>query len=57
MTTDLLLGSLVLSLLHAAIPNHWLPIVAIGKRAGWSAAEKLRVLPFGQAALTRSARC
>ncbi|MDO8367068.1 MAG: hypothetical protein Q7T20_09740 [Saprospiraceae bacterium] len=43
MTTDLLLGSLALSLLHAAIPNHWLPIVAIGKRAGWTAAKASRI--------------
>lgn len=43
MTTDLLLGSLALSLLHAAIPNHWLPIVAIGKRANWSAAKASRI--------------
>lgn len=43
MTTDLLFGSLALSLLHAAIPNHWLPIVAIGKRAGWTAAKTTRI--------------
>lgn len=43
MTTDLLFGSLALSLLHAAIPNHWLPIVAIGKKAGWSAAKASRI--------------
>lgn len=43
MTTDLLLGSLALSLLHAAIPNHWLPIVAIGKRGGWTAAKTTRI--------------
>lgn len=43
MTPDLLFGSLALSLLHAAIPNHWLPIVAIGKRAGWTAAKASRI--------------
>ena len=43
MTTDLLFGSLALSLLHAAIPNHWLPIVAIGKKAGWTAAKASRI--------------
>lgn len=43
MTTDLLLGSLALSLLHAAIPNHWLPIVAIGKRLGWTARKASRI--------------
>ena len=43
MTTDLLFGSLALSLLHAAIPNHWLPIVAIGKKAGWTAGKASRI--------------
>lgn len=43
MTSDLLFGSLALSLLHAAIPNHWLPIVAIGKQSGWSAAKTSRI--------------
>ncbi len=54
MTTDLLLGSLVLSLLHAAIPNHWLPIVAIGKRLGWSArkASRITLLAGGAHALS-----
>lgn len=36
-------GSLVISLLHAIIPNHWLPVVAIGKKEGWSLAETSRV--------------
>jgi putative Mn2+ efflux pump MntP len=43
MTTDLLFGSLALSLLHAAIPNHWLPIIAIGKRVGWTGRKTLRI--------------
>ena len=29
-------GSLVLSLIHAAIPNHWIPLIAIGKTEKWS---------------------
>lgn len=32
----LLYGSLTLSLLHALIPSHWLPVVAIGQAQGWS---------------------
>ncbi|MBO7593661.1 MAG: manganese efflux pump [Salinivirgaceae bacterium] len=36
-------GSLLLSLVHAAIPNHWLPIVAIGKSERWSIRETLNV--------------
>ena len=34
-------GSLLLSLVHAAIPNHWLPIVAIGKSERWTMLETL----------------
>ncbi len=36
-------GSLLLSLLHAVIPNHWLPILAIGKKENWSLGEVLQV--------------
>jgi putative Mn2+ efflux pump MntP len=32
----LITGSVVLSLLHALIPNHWLPVLAISKREQWS---------------------
>jgi putative Mn2+ efflux pump MntP len=32
----LLAGSLVLSILHALIPNHWLPVLAIAKKENWS---------------------
>jgi len=31
-----ILSSLVLSIIHATIPNHWLPLVAIGKVEKWS---------------------
>jgi putative Mn2+ efflux pump MntP len=40
---QLLLGSILLSLVHAAIPNHWLPIVAIGKAEKWNQREILLV--------------
>jgi nickel/cobalt transporter (NicO) family protein len=30
-------GSLVLSVLHAAIPNHWAPLVVLGKTERWTA--------------------
>ncbi len=33
---QLITGSIVLSLLHAIIPNHWLPILAISKKEGWT---------------------
>src|SRR6478735_3308178 len=36
-------GSLLLSLLHAVIPNHWLPILAIGKKENWSLREVLQI--------------
>ncbi len=32
----LITGSLVLSVLHALIPNHWLPVLAISKKENWS---------------------
>ncbi|MCO6497228.1 MAG: hypothetical protein J5I50_06155 [Chitinophagaceae bacterium] len=36
---SIILGSLILSLLHATIPNHWLPIIAIGRKQGWTLSE------------------
>lgn len=36
-------GSFILSLLHAAIPNHWLPVIAIGRREQWESNEVLKV--------------
>lgn len=32
----LITGSLVLSVLHALIPNHWLPVLAISRKEKWS---------------------
>jgi hypothetical protein len=39
----LITGSLVLSVLHGIIPNHWLPVLAIGKKEKWDLAETTRV--------------
>ncbi len=39
----LIAGSLFLSILHAIIPNHWLPILAIGKKEKWTLAQTTRV--------------
>ncbi len=39
----LIAGSLVLSVLHALIPNHWLPIIAIGRKENWSLAQVTRI--------------
>lgn len=36
---SILTGSILLSLLHAIIPNHWLPVLAIGKKEKWSLQE------------------
>jgi putative Mn2+ efflux pump MntP len=41
--TSLLIGSFLISLLHAIIPNHWLPVLAIGRKEGWSLAETTRI--------------
>lgn len=40
---SIFIGSLLISLLHALIPNHWLPVLAIGKKEGWSLAETSRI--------------
>ena len=29
---SIITGSIILSLLHATIPNHWLPVIAIGRK-------------------------
>jgi nickel/cobalt exporter len=41
--TSLLIGSFLISLLHAIIPNHWLPVLAIGRKQGWNLAETSRI--------------
>ena len=33
---QLIIGSLTLSLIHALIPNHWLPLIAIAKAEKWT---------------------
>ena len=33
---QIFVGSLLLSLVHAAIPNHWIPLVALGKTEKWT---------------------
>lgn len=40
---SIITGSLIISLLHAVIPNHWLPIIAIGRKEKWPVSEVLRV--------------
>lgn len=40
---QLFFGSILLSLVHAVIPNHWLPVVAIGKAENWTQRETIMV--------------
>lgn len=40
---SILAGALVISFLHALIPNHWLPVIAIGRRENWSTPEVTRI--------------
>jgi len=40
---NIIIGSFLISLLHAVIPNHWLPVLAIGRKEGWSLGETTRV--------------
>ena len=38
---QVLLGSFVLSVIHALIPNHWIPLIAISKTEKWTNRETL----------------
>lgn len=40
---QIILGSLLLSVLHALIPSHWLPILSIGRKEKWSLKEITQV--------------
>jgi len=40
---QILIGSILLSLLHAVIPSHWLPILSIGKKDNWTIKEVTQV--------------
>lgn len=40
---SIIIGSLLISFLHALIPNHWLPVLAIGRKEGWSLYETSRI--------------
>jgi putative Mn2+ efflux pump MntP len=33
---QIFIGSLILSIIHALIPNHWLPLIAVGKTEKWT---------------------
>lgn len=38
---QLIIGSLVLSLIHALIPNHWIPLIAISRAEKWNTKETM----------------
>lgn len=38
---QIFIGSFVLSLIHALIPNHWIPLIAISKTENWSRRQTL----------------
>jgi len=40
---QILIGSLILSVTHALIPNHWFPLVAVSRSEKWSRTESLKV--------------
>ena len=40
---SILVGSFLISLLHAIIPSHWLPVLAIGRKENWDLAETEKV--------------
>lgn len=40
---SIITGSLIISLLHAVIPNYWLPVIAIGRKEKWSLQEVTKV--------------
>lgn len=51
---QVLIGSLVLSIIHASIPNHWIPLVVIGKTENWTRKETLWVTAITGSAHTAS---
>ena len=41
--TSIIIGSILISLLHAVIPNHWLPVLAIARKERWTLKETTRI--------------
>jgi len=40
---SILVGSFLISLLHAIIPSHWLPVIAIGRKENWDLGETEKI--------------
>ncbi|WP_028665362.1 hypothetical protein [Runella zeae] len=51
---QILFGSLILSILHALIPSHWLPFITIGKTERWTEIRTLTVTALAGLAHTIS---
>lgn len=47
---QILTGTLLIALVHALIPNHWLPLVAVGKAEGWKNRSLLKTALFSSVA-------
>lgn len=45
---SIITGSIIISLLHAVIPNHWLPVIAIGRKESWSLKQVTNVTLLGR---------
>jgi hypothetical protein len=41
--SQLIIGTLTISILHALIPSHWIPILAFEKKFNWSRQQTLRI--------------
>jgi nickel/cobalt exporter len=41
--SELIIGTLTISILHALIPSHWIPILAFEKKFGWTHQQTLRI--------------
>ncbi|PKL81928.1 MAG: hypothetical protein CVV24_12705 [Ignavibacteriae bacterium HGW-Ignavibacteriae-3] len=51
---QIFISSFLLSLVHAAIPSHWLPLIALGKAEKWTDRETLTITAVTGAAHTLS---
>jgi cytochrome c biogenesis protein CcdA len=51
---QILIGSVALSVIHALIPNHWIPLVTISKTENWSRNETLWITAITGSAHTIS---
>lgn len=47
---QLLSGTILIALVHALIPNHWLPLVAVAKAEGWKNGSLLKTAIFSSIA-------